>query len=107
LAEFVRFDHGADPHVIDTARRDFFDARHPSPSADKSMGAFFPGRHYRKFDFHPHTQLLADSEINAKSRNIACPSKDWLEPPEIGLGPDFDLKDQFIATSCPTFLQFT
>lgn len=42
------------------------------------------------------------------SRNIARPSKDWLELPEVGLGePYFDLKVQVVATSCPTFFQFT
>ena len=45
LAEFVCFDHNADAHLIDTALRDFFDARYPSPSADKCIVAFFPGGH--------------------------------------------------------------
>ena len=107
LAELVCFDHCADAHVIRTVFRNSFDARHPSPPADKCTSAFFPGRHDRKSDFHSYTQPLADSEVNATSRNIACPSKDWLEPLEIGLDPDFDLKGQFVATSCPTFFQFT
>src|SRR6266403_6040211 len=44
----------------------------------------------RKSDFHPYNQPRADPEVKAVSRNIACPSKDWLEvlgPVE----PDFDL----------------
>jgi hypothetical protein len=93
LAELVCFDHGADAHVIDTALRNFFDARHSSPPADKCMGAFFPGRHNRKSNFHSYTQPLADPEVKAMSRNIACPSRDWLELPEVGLvEPNFDLK---------------
>jgi len=107
LAELVCFDHGADAHVIDTALRNFFDAHHPSPPADKCMGAFFPGRHNRKSDFHSYNQPLANPEVKAVSRNIACPSKDWLELPEVGLEPDFDLEGQFVATSCPTFSQFS
>jgi hypothetical protein len=93
LTELVCFDHGADAHVIVTASRNFFDARHPSPAAYKCMGTFFPGRQNRKSDFHSYTQPLADPEVKAMSRNIACPSKDWLELPELGLAPDFDLKD--------------
>ncbi len=93
LAELVCFDQGADAHVIVTAFRNFFDTHHPSPPAYKCMGTLFPGRHNRKSDFHSYTQPLADSEVKAMSRNIACPSQDWLELPEVGLvEPDFDLK---------------
>ena len=92
LTELVCFDHGADAHVIVTAFRNFFDTRYPSPPAYKCMGTIFPGRQNRKSDFHSYTQPLADPEVKAMSRNIACPSKDWLELPELGLEPDFDLK---------------
>ena len=93
LAELVCFDHSADAYVIDAAFRNFFDTRHPSPSADKCTGASFPGRHNRKSDFHSYTHSLVDPEVKAARRNIACPSKDWLELPEVGIEPDFDLKD--------------
>jgi len=76
LAELVCVDHGADAHMIDAAFRNFFDTRDPSPPADKCMGAPFPGRHNRKSDFHSYTQPLADPEVKAMSRNIACPSRD-------------------------------
>jgi hypothetical protein len=92
LAELICFDHCADAHVIDTAFRNFFDTRHPSPPADKCMGASFPGRHNRKSDFHSYTQRLGAPEVKAMSRNIACPSKDSLELPEVRMEPDFDLK---------------
>ena len=49
-----------------------------------------------------------DPEVKAMSRNIARPSKDWLELSEVGLvGPNFDLKVQLVATSRSTFFQFT
>jgi hypothetical protein len=109
LTELVCFDLGADAHLIGTAHRNFFDACHPSSPSDKFMCGFFPGRHYRKSDFHSYTQLRrTDPEVKAMSRNIARPSQDWLELPEVGLGePNFDLKVQVVATSCPTFFQFT
>ena len=91
LAELVCFDHCADAHVVDTTIRNVFDAHHPSSPADKCVGGIFPGRHDRKSDFHPYNQPLTDPEVKAVSRNIACPSKDWLGV--LGLvEPDFDLK---------------
>ena len=92
LAELVSFDHGADAHAIVTAFRHFFDTRHPSPPAYKSMGTLFPRRHNRKSDFHSYIHSLADAEVKAMSRNIACPAQDRLELLEVGLEPNFDLK---------------
>src|SRR5713101_130238 len=64
----------------------------------------FPGRHDRKLEFHSHAEPLVAPEVKAMSRNIACPARDRLER---RLEPDFDLKGQFVPTSCPTFFQFT
>src|SRR5258705_9898948 len=66
----------------------------------------FPGRHNGKSDFHSYAETLADPEVKAKSRNIACPSEDWLELLEVRLDPDFNLKGQSVATTCPTFFHF-
>jgi hypothetical protein len=93
LAEVVCFNHSADAHVIDTAFRSFFDTCHTGSPADECMGASFPGGHNRKSDFRSYTQPLANPEVKAASRNIACPSKDWLEFPESEIEPDFDRKD--------------
>jgi hypothetical protein len=92
LAEPAAFDHSRDAHAIDTVLRNFFDAHHPSPPADKCMGAFFQGRHNRKSDLHSYAEHQADPEVKAMSRNIACPTQDRLELLEVGLEPDFDLK---------------
>jgi hypothetical protein len=93
LAELVSFDYSADAHAIDTALRNFFHAHHSSPPADECMGGLrtFPGRQDRKSDLHSYAEHLADPEVKAMSRNIKCPSYDWLDLPA-GLEPDFDLK---------------
>ena len=91
------------------ALRNWFHAHRPSPPADKCMGTLrnFPGRHDRKLEFHSDAEPLVAPEVKAMSRNIACPAQDWLQLLEVGLAPDFDLKGQFVPTSCPTFFQFT
>lgn len=66
-----------------------------------------PWRHDRKLDFHSFAEPLVNPEVKTASRNIACPSQNRLELLEVGLEPDFYLKGQFVATSCPTFFQFT
>jgi hypothetical protein len=100
FAELKSFDYGTNALLFDIAY--FFDPHYPRTTADERIHGFERRQRDRKPDFHSYTEPLVSREAETASRNIACEARDRLEFLKFGL--ELNLKGEFVATSCPTFL---